>query len=367
MLISQDEVICFTDIAKIPKEIHSPSIEFRATNEIFDTLKSIKEPILIDPTFCSIGLQNLITHKIEGSNPCLLPKACKNTTEIDYIKQGHVKDAVALCTGLAWIQNNPGISEHDVSLKLTELRSKQDGYVMDSFPTIAGFRENGASIHYRAPEANSKIIEGDGMLLVDSGAHYWGCTTDVTRVLVFGKPTDEQKRRYTQVLKGHIALASVTVPTGTFGGSLDICARQYLYSDGVDYVHGTGHGVGAMLNVHEYPRYIWSPRANVVLQEGMVVSDEPGFYKEGEFGVRIENMLYVKSAEHEGFLSFEMLTLVPYARDLINMEMLTSRELEYLYEYYERIRKLVLPSLEGEARIWCEYQMDSIHPSFSHS
>ena len=359
MMISQDDAICFTDISKIIPAIKTalPFVQFKPQEEIFDMLKSTKNSTLFDPVFCSLGFQNLIHNKIEGINPCLLPKACKNPVEIECMKQGHIKDAVALCTGLAWVQNHRGITEHDVSLKLTELRSKQEGYVMNSFDTIAGFRENGASIHYRADTHGSKIIEGDGMLLVDSGGHYWGCTTDVTRVLLFGRPTDEQKRRYTQVLKGHIALESICVPVGTIGGTLDVCARQYLWEDGVDYIHGTGHGVGNMLSVHEYPRYIWSARSNVALQEGMVVSDEPGFYKEGEFGIRIENMLYVKKSQHNGFLECEMLTLVPYAKDLIDMEMMTFKEMAYLREYYQRIREDVLPLLEDEAREWCEYQM----------
>ena len=359
LIMSGDDLILFTDISKIPDEVKNalPFVQFKRQDEIFEMLKSTKDSMLVDPISCSLGLQHLISNKIEAMNPCLLPKACKNYVEIECMKQGHIKDAVALCTGLAWVQNNRGITEHDVSLKLTELRRSQEGYVMNSFPTIAGFRENGAIIHYRAPEHGSKVIEGDGMLLIDSGAHYLGCTTDVTRVLVFGTPTNEQKRRYTQVLKGHIAMANARVPVGTFGGSLDVCARQYLWSDGVDYVHGTGHGVGNMLSVHEYPRYIWSAKMPTILKEGMVVSDEPGFYKEGEFGIRIENLLYVKKSSYEGFLEFEMLTLVPYSRDLIDISMLTLSEKEYLMGYYQRIRELVLPLLEDEAKAWCEYEI----------
>jgi len=357
LILSADEVIVFTDLSKISASIISELkfVQFKPCNEIFTTLKSLNETLLIDPTSCSVGLQSLIANKIEGINPCALPKACKNNIEIECATQGHIKDAVALCEGLSWVQNNRGITEHEVSLKLTELRSSQEGYVADSFPTIAGFRENGAIIHYRAPKNGSKTISGDGMLLIDSGAHYWGCTT---RVLVFGTPTDEQKRRYTEVLKGHIALASVKFPVGTFGCNIDILARQYLWDETLDYAHSTGHGVGNMLSVHEAPGYIGQAKTQVQLQEGMIISNEPGFYKEGEFGIRIENLMYVKKSSKEGFLEFAMLTLVPYARDLIDITMLSEKEIKYLKGYYQKIKAHVLPSLKGDAKIWCEYEME---------
>jgi Xaa-Pro aminopeptidase len=359
MIVGLEEVYLFTDLEKFSEEIQKEFgfIKFKNLPELFDILALIKNKILIDPTSCPVALSDLCINKAYGKNPCLTPKACKNDTEIKYAIEGHIKDAIALCEGLSWVYKTKGITEHDVSIKLTELRSKQEGYVTDSFPTIAGFRENGAVIHYRAPENGSKIIDGDGILLIDSGAHYLGCTTDVTRTIVWGTPSSEQKKRYTQVLKGHIALSSSIFPKGTLGGSLDIKARQYLWEDGENYTHGTGHGVGSMLSVHEYPRYIWSLQAQTELKEGMIVSNEPGFYKEGEFGIRIENLIYVERSSYPSFLKFETLTLVPYARDLIDIEMLTKQEKEFLRSYYSRIKKLILPSLSDDARIWCEYEM----------
>lgn len=358
LILGNDEVILFTDLSKISDGICDalPYVAFKEQGEIFEQLKLIHGTIMFDPNSCPLGLLNLMSNKIEGVNPCLMPKSCKNDIEIQCAKHGHIKDAVALCEGLAWAQNNRGITEYDIALKLTELSSKQEGYVMNSFPTIAGFRENGAIIHYGPKPNISKIIEGDGMLLIDSGGHYLGATTDVTRVIVFGKPTQEQVRRYTQVLKGHIALAMCKFPEGSFGCNIDICARQFLWEDGVDYIHGTGHGVGNMLSVHEQPS-ISQAKGNMPLKAGMIVSNEPGFYKEGEFGIRIENLMYVKESKMKGFLEFEMLTLVPYARDLIDVEMLTAKEIEFLRGYYQNIRERVYPLLDGEAKIWCENEM----------
>lgn len=358
LILSQDKATFFTDLSRISSEIRLAlqNVEFKESKQIFDILKETKEFIMFDPASCPLGLQNLIANKVEGVNPCLIPKSCKNEVEIQCAKAGHIKDAIALCEGLTWVQNNRGITEYDIAGKLTELRAKQSGYVTNSFPTIAGFRENGAIIHYNATMKGSKTIEGDGILLIDSGAHYLGCTTDVTRVLVFGKPTEEQKRRYTQVLKGHIALSRVKFPVGTFGCNIDILARQYLWEEALDYAHGTGHGVGNMLSVHEAPTYIGQVKTKADLKEGMIVSNEPGFYKEGEFGIRIENLMYVKKSSVEGFLEFEMLTLVPYARNLIDIKMLTEQEVDYLKIYYDRIKNEILPFLSPEAKKWYEME-----------
>ena len=361
-IISHDKMTVFTDISRITEDVkkHLNFVEFRPTEDIFAALKSAGK-IQFDPSTCPIAFVNIIHDKLEAMNPCLIPKSCKNDTEIEYTKKGHIKDAVALCEGLAWTQKMRGIREYDICLKLTELRAKQEGYVMDSFHTTAAFRENGAVIHYRPPSEDSKIIDNDGLLLIDSGGHYLGCTTDVTRVLALGKPTSEQKTRYTQVLKGHIALAMARFPDNTFGSNLDILTRQFLWNDGVDYAHGTGHGVSNMLSVHESPGgYIGQARTAVPMKAGMISSNEPGFYKNGEFGIRIENLMFTKPAVQKGFLEFEMLTLVPYARDLIDMDMMTDKEMGYLRNYYKKIRDRVLPLLSLEAKMWCEYEMEIV-------
>lgn len=371
-VISANKATVFTEISRIPDEVrkHLDFVEFKHTEEIFATLKSLSK-IQYDPSTCPVAFVDIMQDTTEAINPCLIPKSCKNDVEIEYAKKGHIKDAVALCEGLAWAQKIRDIEtkdirikkikEYDICLKLTEIRKKQDGYVMDSFHTIAAFKENGAIVHYRPTSEDSKLIDSNGLLLIDSGAHYMGCTTDVTRVITLGPPTIEQKTRYTQVLKGHIALAQAKFPENTFGSNLDILTRQYLWDEGLDYAHGTGHGVGNMLSVHESPGgYIGQVRTTVPMKAGMISSNEPGFYKNGEFGIRIENLMFTKQAQQKGFLEFEMLTLVPYARNLIDFDMMTPKEMKYLQEYYEKIRKSVLPLLPLEAKIWCEYEIDAI-------
>ncbi len=357
MLISKEEVILFTNLSRINVQVKKELsfVEFHAEHKLKQSLAEISGKIMIDPGNCSEGLQKLIKNPVKAPNPCSIPQSCKNDVEIKGAIAGHIKDAVALCEALAWIVANKakGLTEYDISLKLTHFRSLQDGYIMDSFHPIVGFRENGAIIHYRADNGKSKVVEGDGVLLIDSGGHYLGCTTDVTRTIVLGKPEPEVKKRYTQVLKGHIRLAAQIFPVGTFGCNLDVLARMHLWQEGLDYAHGTGHGVGNALNVHEGPTSIRQNKAEVSLKEGMIASNEPGFYKDGHYGMRIENLVYIKKS-HPGFLEFQNLTLVPYCRALIDFPMLDKCELDYLKSYYLVILEKIAPLLSNDARQWLE-------------
>ena len=203
----------------------------------------------------------------------------------------------------------------------------------------------------------------EGLLLIDSGGQYFGATTDITRTISIGIPTSQQKEYYTKVLKGHIALGGAIFPKNrTTGAHLDVLARQYLWQDRVDYAHGTGHGVGSFLSVHEGPQNISLAGFGTKLQPGMVVSNEPGYYVSGKFGIRIENMMYVKSLDDQGsqnFLTFEMLTLVPYAKELIDTNALSQVEIEFLRSYYQKIKQKVLPLLSGKAKTWCEWHIDN--------
>ncbi|MFP3120112.1 M24 family metallopeptidase [Rickettsia sp. R2] len=338
--------------------------------------------IFIDDTIASVHIMDLVADKKvqQITDPCLMLKACKNDVEIKHAIDLHIKDAVALCEFFAdFAQCHPRengdpekhnmdsrlrgndignneLTEYSLGLKLTEQRAKQEGYVSDSFPAICGFQENSAIIHYRADQKTAKKIEGQGILLIDSGGQYQGATTDITRTIVIGTPTDEQKKRYTQVLKGHIALAKAKFPKNIVtGANLDILARQYLWQEMLDYSHGTGHGVGSFLSVHEGPQSI-NLHNKTILKAGMILSNEPGFYIPGKYGIRIENLMYVK--ENNGWLEFETLSLVPYASKLTDMKLLNIDEINYIKEYYNKIRAKIYDLLSTQARNWLNNEIN---------
>jgi len=360
VIVTRAQVYLFVDPERFPAEVVSQreNITILPPPRFAQEIAGLEGLILIDENTASVALMELLQGKQFKSvtDPCQLWKSIKNPVEIRCAEESHIQDAAAICEFLAYIHNEKNLAsktEFDLGVILTGFRSKQKGYVMDSFPVICGFQENGAIIHYHASEGKAKPIKGEGILLIDSGGQYKGATTDITRTIAIGKPTAEQKKRYTQVLKGHIALASIQFPAGTTGASLDILARQYLWQDGENYAHGTGHGVGSFLSVHEGPQSI-SPNNTVKLQPGMILSNEPGYYKTGEFGIRIENLIYVKEAVTRGYLCFEVLTLVPYDNSLIDYALLSREELNYLHSYYQKIAEKVAPLLSEEARGWLE-------------
>ena len=289
---------------------------------------------------------------INKKDPCILPKSCKTPSEIHAIKNAHILDAIAVIQVLRIIDElgeKGKLTEMEVDEHLQAYRSQQFGYQGASFPTIAGFGENGAIIHYRAkPETNTRI-EPDGLLLVDSGGQYMWGTTDITRTIAIGPPTEEMKIRNTLVLKGHIAVARARFPQGTTGVQIDTLARQALWEQGLDYAHGTGHGVGCYLSVHEEAASL-SPRGNAELKAGMLLSNEPGYYKEEEYGIRIENLILVKESgedmeSHKPILEFETVSLVPFDPKLISKSLLTAEELGWIRDYYLKINEVVVPRL----------------------
>lgn len=364
VLITQDQLYLFTNPNRANQEIMiaRPDITI-LSEERFAGILGHANKVLVDENFASSYIMDLLNNKLveKINDPCQLSKAIKNDIEIKHAVNFHINDAVALCEFLAYLFELPNLqdqTEYDLGEILTEFRSKQDQYVTNSFPTICGFKENGAIIHYRATSHQAKKILGKGILLIDSGGQYKGCTTDVTRTFAIDDPTEEQKLRYTQVLKGHIALSMIKFPVNiTTGSHLDVLARQFLWRDGQDYPHGTGHGVGSFLNVHEGPQNI-NLRSNVILQPGMIVSNEPGYYKINEFGIRIENLMYIRnSLQDVNYLEFDTLTMVPYAKELIDYKMLNEDEISYIKQYYQKIKQQVYPLLSIRGQKWLGNQL----------
>ncbi len=299
---------------------------------------------------------------IETADPIAVAKAQKNTAERNGMRAAHVRDGLALVRFLQWIDREAPkgkLSEWDIGEKVDELRTELDRHRGPSFETIAGFGPNGAVVHYRAAPKASLTVKKGSLLLVDSGGQYLDGTTDVTRTIAIGKPTAEMRDRYTRVLKGHIALARVKFPEGTGGAQLDALARKPLWDVGLDYEHGTGHGVGAYLGVHEGPQRISKHPSNVALRTGMIVSNEPGYYKERAYGIRIENLIMVtevkapKGAERR-LLGFETLTCAPYDLRLIDAKLMTKAEITWVNEYHSWVRKTLSPDLDKSAKKWLE-------------
>lgn len=340
------------------REEHGDRLSVESAQAFTEALRGLSAlRVRVDATTVSEWIVNELkasgAHVDVGRDPCALAKACKTDQELAAIRSAHVRDGVAVLRFLAWLsQNAPGNhSEHTVSEKLAEFRAGAENYRGPSFDTISAFGPSSALPHYRASQESALPLEEGNLYLVDSGGQYLDGTTDITRVTCIGTPTAEMKRRYTQVLKGHIALARARFPYGTTGTQLDALARQYLWEDGVDFDHGTGHGVGCYLSVHEGPHGISKRPNDVALRPGMIVSNEPGYYKPGAFGIRIENLIAVQelSPQPAGaeikVLGFETLTVVPYERRLIDLALLREEERRYIDDYHRRVRELLLPEV----------------------
>ena len=363
VVITREHVYLFTNKDRLDKSLIRADVTILPDSEFASIIEQFGGMILFDENQCSSYIAGLIKIKKYKhiKNPCDLWKACKNDVEIQYMKQGHVQDAVAVCEMLAFIahQDISDLTEYDLSQTLTALRRKGKNYVFDSFSTICGYQNNAAIVHYCADKKSARKIIGQGLLLIDSGGQYMGATTDITRTVVIGRPKIDYKKYYTKILKGHIALASAVFPQDKVTGAhLDVLARQYLWYDGDDYSHGTGHGVGSFLSVHEGPQNISLTGFSAKIEKGMVVSNEPGYYVPGEFGIRIENMMYARDAKDAGFLQFEMLTLVPYAIEMIDVHMLTATELEFLQSYYSEIYNKIFTLLSNSAQKWLKEQIE---------
>ena len=296
---------------------------------------------------------------IRADDPCQLPKACKNSVEIEGMRAAHRRDGVALTRFLSWLGGQVpkgGVGEIAAADKLQALRFEGEHITDLSFRTISGSGPNGAIVHYSVTPESDRTLGPGELYLVDSGGQYRDGTTDVTRTVAIGEPTAEMRDRFTRVLKGHIAIATVRFPEGTTGSHLDILARQALWRAGLDYDHGTGHGVGSFLGVHEGPQRISKIPNKVALKPGMIVSNEPGYYKTGAYGIRIENLVCVTAVEIEGaekpMLGFETLTLAPIDLALVDTALLTPPETEWLNAYHTDVRETLTPLVDGDTAAW---------------
>ncbi|MDA8809159.1 aminopeptidase P family protein [Candidatus Pelagibacter bacterium] len=309
---------------------------------------------IIDNKSCSVFFENIIKSKFEiikREDPTYLLKAIKNKTEINNMIKSHITDGVALTKFIFWIKkiNKKKITEVDAQIKLEKFRKKSKNYLYPSFDTIAGSGENGAIVHYRAKKESCRLIRKNDIFLCDSGGQYKFGTTDVTRTICFTKPKPSVKNIYTKVLKGHIAVANTDLRLDNTGKKIDKRARKYLNKSNLDYAHGTGHGVGFFLNVHEGPQSI-SKLNKVKIREGMILSNEPGYYKKGSYGIRIENLVFVKKTKKK--ICFENLTLAPIERDLINYNLLTKLEKNYLFKYHLNVYSKLSKYLTLNERRW---------------
>lgn len=327
-----------------------------------------KSTVLLDPGKTSQWVMDAISpfcNVLQASSIPFELKACKNETELQGIRQAHIRDGVALVKWLVWLYQNIGKQEHTeitVADKLEEFRSKGENFKGLSFDTIAGYKGNGAIVHYSATPATAAKIQPEGILLIDSGGQYLDGTTDITRTITLGKPTDEEKTSFTLVLKGHINLGRLVFPKGYNGSQIDALARAALWEHYMNYGHGTGHGIGHFLNVHEGPQRI-RPENQVPLKPGMLTSNEPGLYLQGKFGIRIENLIVTelrKENEFGVFYGFETVSFCPICLDLVKVEMLTPAEKLWLNDYHKAVYAKLGPHLTPVEQEWLKRETREI-------
>ena len=337
------------------KNIIYKNFIFCSYNMFFKIVSKLKgNNFSIDSLTCSVSNEKIINSffKIKTyQDPCYFMKSIKNKSEIKHMINAHNEDGLALTKFIFWIKNinKKKITELDATNKLEKFRKKNKNYLFPSFDTIAGTGSNGAIVHYKATKESDRTINKNDLFLCDSGGQYNFGTTDVTRTICFSKPKQSIKNVFTKVLKGHIAVISTNLKKDNTGKKIDIRARKFLKKDGLDYAHGTGHGVGFFLNVHEGPQSI-SKYNNIKLKEGMILSNEPGYYKKDHYGIRIENLIYIKK-DYDN-LYFQNLTLAPIEQDLINYDLLNEAEKNYLFKYHLEIYSKYCNFLSRNERKW---------------
>lgn len=369
-LINQQQATLFVALSKVDADLRAvleqDGVTLRDYSEVADALRAVPSgaSLLVDPARVTTGLLDNLdsgVKLVEGLNPTTLAKSQKSEADAQHIRKAMEQDGAALCEFFAWLESAWGrerITELTIDEKLTAARERRPDYVSLSFNTIAAFNANGAMPHYHATEEEHALIEGDGLLLIDSGGQYLGGTTDITRMVPVGTPTQEQKQDCTRVLKGVIALSRARFPKGILSPLLDAIARAPIWADNVDYGHGTGHGVGYFLNVHEGPQviaYQAAPAPQTAMQPGMITSIEPGTYRPGRWGVRIENLAMNReagSSEFGDFLKFETLTLCPIDTRCLIADLLTQEEKQWLNAYHSEVRERLSPLLDGAALSW---------------
>ena len=376
LLVSGDKLVLFMEKKKIPasllEDFTAAGVSVMPYEDVYDYISALPrgEKLFLDKNLSNYHLYVSIgATVIDGDDIVTGMKAIKNETEIKNLKEAHVQDGVALVRFYMWLekelQHRP-VSEYEAVEKIAYFRSLNPEYVSESFAAIVGYRSNGAIIHYSPDAGNSALIYPEGMLLIDSGGQYFNGTTDITRTTYMGEPPEEAKRNFTLVLKGHIAVATLVYPEGTNGYQIDTFARQYLWRYGLNYYHGTGHGVGFFLNVHEGPQgisYSYTARTKIPLAAGMLNSNEPGYYKDGHYGIRIENLILTVEKENTDFGKFyghETVTLFPLDTKLIDKKLLTPGEIDWINGYHERVFKALSGFLNEEEKLWLKKKCEKI-------
>ena len=374
-IISKTDVRLFIDAEKLSKEsiqeLMNAGVSIHSYDSIEGAIKTIPEnsSIFIDPKRNCFSYYALIPEsckKIEGLNPSTILKAVKNNVELSLTRETMIKDGAALTRFFFWLEQNLGkerISEMTVAIKLKEFRSEQAGFVGDSFDTIAGYKEHGALPHYKAITESDATLEDKGLLLIDSGGQYTSGTTDITRVISLGKATDEERKDYTLVLKAMIEGSRAYFPVGTKGYQIDAITRKPLWDHFRNYGHGTGHGVGFFLNVHEGPQVFNSANIDIAIEADMITSIEPGLYREGHYGIRIENLVAShldQSTPFGQFMSFETLTLCFIETSLIDKDLLGSNHIEWLNSYHSEVYSKISPLLNEEESAWLKFKTAAI-------
>lgn len=373
--VSGQEAILYISQEKIRDEVRryldTQSIIIKDYSAIYEDLASFPDDkkVLFDGAKLNRSLFECIPSAcstIAMPSPIAQMKSIKNETELAGVRKAMIKDGVALTRFFIWLEENVEsgkLTELSITDKLHDFRAEQTDFYGESFATIAGYAGHGAIVHYKADEKSDATILPGGILLLDSGAQFLHGTTDITRTVALGVPTLQQKADYTLVLKGHIGLATAKFPVGTRGSQLDVLARQAMWDKGLNYGHGTGHGVGHFLNVHEGPQNIRMDENPTILQPGMIISNEPGLYRTHEYGIRVENLILVVAGmqtEFGGFLKFETLTYFPISTDLINKDLLTTEELNWLNAYHQTVYDKLAPHLNDTERLWLQEKTKAI-------
>ena len=371
-IVTEEDCVLFVQgaaiSAELRAELHVAGVAIREYDEFYPAVSNLPEgtSVLLDMNKVSYALVKNLNEGIQvinRQNPSVLMKAIKSPVEADNMRKAHIKDGVAMTRFIYWIKKNVGkipMDEYSVGVKLEEFRREQEGFIENSFEPVCAYGANAAQCHYSASEDNCAVIEPKGFFLCDSGGQYYEGTTDITRTVAVGELTDEEKLHFTLVLKGMLNLAAAKFLYGCRGINLDYLARQALWERGLDFNHGTGHGVGYLLNVHEAPNgFRWKivPERNdsCVLEEGMITSDEPGIYIEGSHGIRTENLILCKKAEknqYGQFMEFEMLTMVPIDLDAVDVELLSDTDKARLNAYHQEVFEKIAPHLNEEEAAW---------------
>ncbi|AJQ92401.1 aminopeptidase P family protein [Gynuella sunshinyii] len=377
VLHSNGNMVFHCNINKLPAGIEQHvgiGVTFKEESELSDTLNLLAgKQVIVDTdtanAWCMLKLRQVGARIIESADPVIEPKACKNRVEIQGFKQAHIRDAAAEVEFLCWLDKivaeGQRPDEASLSNYLFNCRARQKFFVEVSFDTISAAGSNAAMCHYNHVDGTPAKLPDNGIYLVDSGGQYFDGTTDITRTVAIGEVTETMKRNFTLVLKGHIALDQARFPEGTTGSQLDVLARQYLWQQGLDFDHGTGHGVGHFMSVHEGPQRISPKGNNATLKEGMVISNEPGYYEDGNYGIRCENLMFVTrdeaiSSDRKPFYRFEALTLVPFDLRLVKRSLLTDVEALWLNNYHQRVYDTISPLLTDEQRTWLKNACRSI-------